>query len=186
MRIHEDFEPSNEDDRYWQPKHRYRPCVPTQISPREFLRLFAKGYIVDGRMGGMILGKDSGDGPARLIFKVGSTYLLQGFVQGGCFLVNREASALHRQRLVKIATGLTRNEVVPESHTDEIGQLIVVTGYPHDRLIWTEFGQMVVNKEPAMKHVIELGRINLSPNQYLMCDYHEIFGCEPGTPDGCV
>lgn len=185
MRINDQFAPSPEDRR-WQPKNRYRANIPTSIGPQEFLRLFLRGRIVDGRMGGVILGKEDGNGSARLIFKVGSSYLLHGFVEGGAFLVNREASALHRQRLIKMATGLTSREIVPQNGTDQIGQMIISTAYPHDRLVWTDFGQMIVNPEPAMKHVMELQQINMSPNPYWVCDHYQAFNCEPGTPDGIV
>lgn len=185
MTLNDAFDPDRDNDRPFRFTPRYRAGIPSQISPREFLRLFAKGHIVDGRMGGIVLGKENSNGSARLIFKVGSSYLLWGFVEGGCFLVNREAAAIHRHRLTKICTGLTKNETVPESPTDELGQLIVATAWPHDRIILTDFGQMVVDREPAQKHVIELGRLNANPNPFLVCDYYQIFGCEPG-PDGIV
>lgn len=181
MTLNDGFEPLRPNG-----NQRYRSGLPDQIGPEEFQRLLMEGRIVDGRMGGMLLGKALGDGPTRAIFKIGSDYLIQGAIEGGSFIMNRDASLNHQKRLKRMNAGLTMKEVVVVDPKDQCGQLIVCTGWPHDRLLWLEFCQTVVKAAPAMKHVIELERLNMTPNRFLACDHYEIFKCEPGTADGIV
>jgi hypothetical protein len=187
MKINAGYEPdSNSGDRFFQ-RSNHRSHIPTEITSREFTLLLLRGHVVDGRAGGTILGRDAGEGGgSRLIFKIGSHFILQGFACGGNFIVNREASAMHQKRLQMINAGLTMNEKTPEGQIDEIGQLIVATAWPHDRLIWVDFGQTVITGEPALKHVIELGLINRSPNPRLVFDVYSAFHCDPGAEDGIV
>jgi hypothetical protein len=185
MTINDRFEPGPNDDRRFIPRYK-RECLPDQINAEEFHRLLMAGRIVDGRCGGIILGKMAENGGPRGIFKIGSDYLIQGQFNGGDFVVNKEAAVPNMGRLNAMNQGRTRKEVITEAGPDEFGMLIVTTANPDDRLLWLDFGQIVVNRDPAQKHLAELLRLNQSVNPYLTLNLHQVFGCDPGTTDGIV
>lgn len=169
-----------------QPKRRDR--IPDQIPVEEFQELLMQGKIVDGRCGGMLLGKNPTEGPTRIVFKLGSSYVLHGSATGGCFIINGVAAARNMSRIKAIHAMLTMRETVtPEDAGAECGQLIVTTAYPHDRLLWLDYMSAVIAPEPTQKHMGELQRMNFDPNPYLRCDHYEILGCDfGGSTDGIV
>ena len=163
MIINDAYELNDEDDGgNWQA--RVNPLIPKEISAAKFTCLFLEGKIVDARAGGLVLAKISENDPARLIYKLGSSYVLDGTVSAGSFIMNRDASMRHRNRLKKMRAGLTLNEA-PENSQGGVGQFVSCAAFPHNRLVFIDFNQEIIDPEPSEHHMSELNFLNMFPKE---------------------
>lgn len=160
-----------------------RESFPTTLTEEEFNRLMHLGSIVDGRGGGMVLAQQ--DEPIRMVFKVGGEFMVQGFLEPYSFLVNWEAAAQNLNRLRKMAVGLTLREI-EEPRVPELVEYILANAFPTNKLVWGTWGQMIIGREAAAKHLFELTEINRSVNPFWRCDLNAALNVMPGTEDGCV
>lgn len=180
MIINEEFEPSNEGGNGdW--KARIEPLIPQEISQEKFNELFLAGKILDGRAGGLLVAKVD-DEPCRLIFRLGTTYVLCGGIEPGSYLLNKDASLQNRNRVKRMNCGATlREKEVDEPTPNSMGQFLSAGGYPHNRLVLIDLEQDYVYPEPADRHHHELHRLNSSLNPYLKNDLYTLFDPCPGA-----
>jgi hypothetical protein len=138
------------------------------IAPRgnviDFLEAFSEGHIIDVRPGGLVLGRHNNvdDIPMVLIAAPGVIQVV-GMMQGGEYIVNREATAKHRAKIEEInsyknpeytrITSITISQKTRVFNTNGIsGDLSVLIGG----------GQFVINRGATNKHLLELEEINNS------------------------
>ncbi len=163
-----------------------RESHPLSLTPAQFTRLVLSGKIVDGRAGGLVFGRSYAEGGIWLVRKLGGTYLLEGLVEGGVFLVNWKAATRNLSRLKAMNAGLAKAEARPaDGQPPPLSQVIITSANPDDRMIYAHWAQVVVSREAAVKHIEELAAMNEAPNPYLNCDLSQILD-QGGTADGVV
>ncbi len=160
---------------------------PLTLSPAAFHLLLMQGVVVDGRGGGVILGRGYEEGGIYVVHQRGEDFFIHACVQGGEFVLNKDASCINLRRLVKMNAGLTLNESVPEEDPQAIvKQFIITHGEPDDKLLWLNWNQVVVASEPAEMHMAELVAMNEAANPYMVCNFRDLFPPDDGTEDGIV
>jgi hypothetical protein len=149
--------------------------LPDQISERDFQEMVRKGLVVDGRAGGLILGRDYENGGIYVVMKVGTGYCLHSIVEGGEYALNWEASALNAFRLDQINAGLVEDEEPPTYDLAGVVRCLTTTANPDDKLLLLHWGQKVISREAASKHIQELMQINSAVNSFTNCDLLKVF-----------
>jgi hypothetical protein len=130
-----------------------------------FLDAIQKGYLLDVRAGGLILGRnDNEDDIGMLQFSARGILQLCGRMQGGEYILNRMASAKYKDRLLEMND--EENEYIPLSsvplnaNTRIFNSHSVFGGEPLAFLI--EPGQFIMRRSATSKYLSELGQMNNS------------------------
>lgn len=158
------------------------------MTRRQVAPLALAGKIVDCRAGGLLFGRSIAEGGVAAIYKLGSRYLFQGWLQGGSYILNWRAATENLQQLKAINSGLTAREKVAAptpSDPADISQLTVTFAEPDDRILLLTWSQVVVDPEATAKHLVELEAMNRAPNPFTRCDLRAVFGWE-SSQDGIV
>lgn len=136
-------------------------ALPTFVTANEFVPLLLAGWIIDGRNGGLIVGRSHADGNIIMIShcETSGDYKLIGFVEGQEFILNRVATAKHFDRLTEINSDQSpcdfSIETTPES------RIIHTTASPHDRFLLVDYSQQyIINRNATRRHFAELERLN--------------------------
>lgn len=163
--------------------------LPLTLSPDFFHALFLTGVVVDGRAGGLILGRTFSQGGIYIIHQRGEDFVVHGSTENGEFVMNKAASVRNLTRLQKINAGLTKTEEAPpiEESILRLSHLIVTHAEPNDKFLWLNWHQTIVGKEQSKKHLAELVDLNEEYNPFAICDSNIYFPSdEPGTEDGII
>ncbi|HVS51949.1 MAG TPA: hypothetical protein VHD62_06290 [Opitutaceae bacterium] len=160
---------------------------PLTLSASAFHNLILQGVVVDGRAGGLILGRSYEEGGITVITQRGADFFIHSCVEGGEFILNKDASCRNLARLRDMNVGRTAAEVVNDANDlTEVSQFVITNGAPDDRMLWISWNQVVVAKTPSLKHLSELIRLNQTENPFMRCDLNELFPAADGTTDGVV
>lgn len=161
---------------------------PLQLPPVTFWNLVNQGVVVDGRAGGVILGSSYEEGGITVVCQRGYDFFVHALVEGGEFLLNRDASCRHLARINAMNAGLTlHEEVTPVVPCDDLNALIFTQAEPHNKLLWVNWNQASVMRAATQKHLDELLDMNVQQNPFLRCDLDDLFPSEMGgTEDGIV
>lgn len=128
-------------------------------SPEQFAKAFTYGWIVDGRGGGLVLGRKHGEGHIVMIQPTASfgVFKFIGYMEGGEYIMSRAATDAHRQRIEEINrdSDPCDNEIVfgPTS------RIIRTDAEPHDKLLVVD-AQYIINARSTRRHFQELESIN--------------------------
>lgn len=136
-------------------------ALPTLITADEFVPLLLAGWIIDGRNGGLIVGRSHADGNIIMISHNESSgdYKLIGLVEGQEFILNRVATAEYFVRLTEINSDQSPCDFRIETTTES--RLIHTTASPHDRFLLVDYRQQyIINANATRRHFAELERLN--------------------------
>lgn len=160
---------------------------PLTLGASVFHNLVLQGIVTDGRAGGAILGRTYSEGGIYVVQQRGCDFLVHACVEGGEFVLNKDASCRNLARLKAMNSGLTMNEVVtPAAGALPVTHFIITSSEPDDKLLWLNWNQVVVASAPATKHFDELIDMNERANPFLMCDFADVFPSLDGTEDGIL
>lgn len=138
--------------------------LPVLFTAEEFTTALLAGWIIDGRNGGLIVGRSHDDGHIVMIGRDENTgeYRLIGLVEGQEFVLNRGATAEHYERLEQINSDKSPCNASIETTT--ASRLLHTAASPHDRFLLIDYGQQyIVNIQATRRHFTELETLN---NQY--------------------
>lgn len=128
-------------------------------SPETLARAFVNGWVVDGRDGGLVVGRRHSEGHIAMLQptdKLGA-YAFVGFMEGGEYLMSTDATAAHFERLKEINADRGPEETVePPRHANNI---IDTRAEPHDKLL-VICKQFIINRNSTLRHFEELERMN--------------------------
>ncbi len=134
------------------------------MSQDEFVRSFINGWIVDGRDGGLIVGRRHVEG--HILMFQGTEQLGEfehvGFVEGGEYLMSTEATELHFKRLEEINADKSPCESEITITTES--QLINTRAEPHDKFLIIQ-RQFIININATKRNFAELEQLN-RPHRY--------------------
>lgn len=133
-------------------------------SPENFARAFVTGWIVDGRDGGLVVGRRHYEGHIAMLQPTGElgSYAFVGFMEGGEYLMSTGATAAHLERLKEINDDRGREgDEEPPRYANNI---IDTRAEPHDKLL-VVCAQFIINRISTTRHFEELERLN-APHRY--------------------
>ena len=136
---------------------------PDVASEKEFMALFHAGFVVDGRLGGLVVGRSHAAGNIYMIQPDGAGgFGLAGHLEGGEYLVSYAAWLANPGRLEELNNDRTPHNAL--LNLIPIGlRTLNTTAEPLDRLLYVSCeGQFIVNKWATAKHLEEINRINES------------------------
>ena len=162
--------------------------LPVDLGTAMFEQMLWDGVIVDGRAGGIVIGKSFEQGGVPIIFQRGREFLIHSFTQNGEFILNRVASTRNLERIKAINAGMARPPVSTEGEgMSVISRLIITEGEPCDRFLWLNWSQVAVTSDHVEQHLVELDAMNSETNPYSYCDAEMYFPrLDLGTEDGIV
>lgn len=126
------------------------------------MKLFHEGAVVDGRRGGLIIGRSHAEGNIYLVQQAEpDRYEIHTSVEGGEYLLSHVATIKHFERISEINswTGNSRSlSAIPISNSTRI---INTTSEPGDKTILIDHrGQFVINKNATVRFYDEIERLN--------------------------
>lgn len=136
------------------------------ISFSELQELHDDGAIVDGRLGGLILGPSHAEGGIYFMFAYSYGFVLFGEVEGYEFIVNRESNAKNKSEIARI-NNIQRdasNDFAPFFVDDSIRTIDARCANPKyaAKYILLDMlgGFAIVNKHSTKLHLDKLNLIN--------------------------
>lgn len=144
-------------------------------SPETLAHAFVKGWIVDGRDGGLIVGRRHCEGHIAMLQPTDrlGAYAFVGFMEGGEYLMSTGATAAHFGRLKEINGDRGQDGTVePPRYANNI---IDTRAEPHDKLL-VVCQQFIINRGSTLRHFEELEQMNAAhryhqgqffPDEYL-------------------
>lgn len=157
--------------------------TPPALTQSQFTKLVAAGKIVDGRAGGLLFGRSCHEGGILALFKLGSSYVVKGRLEGGEFVVNWSAATKNIHRLQMMNLGRIKGPSEPG--VPDLSELIVTHANPDDRMVYLHWGQSVINREATSANIVELVEMNHASNPYVKCDLRRIFNLDR-SKDGVI
>jgi hypothetical protein len=128
-------------------------------SAEEFAKAFTYGWIVDGRGGGLVLGRKHGEGHILMIQPTESFGVFQfvGYMEGGEYIMSRAATDAHFQRIEEI--NRDNDPCDTEITFGPNSRIIRTDAEPHDKLLVVD-SQYIINARSTKRHFHELEEIN--------------------------
>jgi hypothetical protein len=138
-----------------------------------FFSLFEIGWIVDGRAGGLVLGRDKN--PTEEIGMLqqveADKFALCGWMHGAEYLVNADAVAEFKERLEEINAYKSTSNAITAIPIGRSCRILNTHAAPDEKFVWVEGFQFVVNAAATAKYFDEIVTINESRNRWLSCDH---------------
>lgn len=147
---------------------------PHHFSIETFLDFMLAGHIVDGRGGGLVIGRSHDEGNIYLISQTAndpSRFTFTACLEGGEYLVNHRAYQSHRARLHAINQDRGDTSSLPAIKPAAQTRIINTVAEPFDKIILMDWREMfIANKFSTAAHLAELERINDSASDFAVCD----------------
>lgn len=138
--------------------------APIRLTVVDFMNAFFEGHIIDIRAGGLVLGRHDNEEDIPIYSAVATGVLqLCGVMQGGEYVINKEATAKHFARIEEI------NDYKDSTYTPI--ESIAITnktrvfnsnGIKGNMAVLLDTGQYIINRAATIKHYLELEEINNS------------------------
>ena len=135
----------------------------------------AFGLVVDGRAGGLIVGRSHSTGDIYMAWQEDdggfTVSLAECCLEGGEYIVNASAYLASQERINEINQF---KEPQPERNHLELSPITRIFNThaePNDKLLWIERGQFIVNKHATARHLKELEELNAHKNSFVICDF---------------
>lgn len=155
---------------FWEFENR----LPLKIEPDAMGDLLLSGRIVDGRAGGLVLGRRHDENLVGGIYIIRTTpegfVILRENMEGGEFVVNANSSRMQRERLEAINQWKEGTGELPPLPVTPILRVLSVSAEPFDKLLWLELGQFIVNRRATAAYFNEIHELNRTGNLHLSCD----------------
>ena len=139
--------------------------LPLKVGSDVFGKLLYDGHIIDGRSGGLVLGRSHNEGHIYIIGIEGDGFIINSCLEGGEYVMNQNAKAEYEKEIVQINSDTTGSET-PISSLEITPFLRVFScgSVPFDRLLWLEKGQYIINRGATKRHLKRLIELDLCPN----------------------
>ncbi|MEO7413592.1 MAG: hypothetical protein ABIZ81_09560 [Opitutaceae bacterium] len=162
--------------------------LPVDLGTTMFEQMLFDGSVIDGRAGGLIIGRKFSEGGVPIVFQRGREFMIHSFTEHGEFILNRVAATRNLSRIKAINAGLSGDEDTPEPRViPEVSRLILTAAEPCDKFLWLNWSQMAIAAQYVDRHVAELNEMNDETNPYGFCDVETYFPrLDLGTEDGIV
>lgn len=148
------------------------------ISIATFVQLYLDGHIVDGRNGGLVIGRSHAEGNIYFLAHYSDDFLkfaFTGHMEGGEYLVNHLAYSQHRERIHEINQDFDDEYSLSNLSIGTHTRVINTTADPFDKAILMDHRDMfIVNKYSTAKHLEELEQINNSASDFVFCDFGQM------------
>jgi hypothetical protein len=138
--------------------------VPPRYTAADLYFSFYEGHIIDARAGGFVLGRDNNEDDITMISAVApGIFQVCGLMQGGEYIINREATSKHMERIEEINSYKSSEDVFINSITiNNKTRVFNTNGIKGNLVMLIEAGQFIINRAATAEHYFELEDLNNS------------------------
>jgi hypothetical protein len=141
----------------------------------EFINLIMKGWVIDTRAGGLVIGRSHDQGNIymfRFIYNVTSFKIsFAGNIEGGEYIVNYSSYLHSKKRFDEINNFYEPTTNISDIKLTEKSRFFNTHATPSDKLLLIENNHIfVINKFATAKHFEEIEHLNSLNNSFLTCD----------------
>lgn len=142
------------------------------FSKETFQAMIANCWIVDGRGGGLVLGRSHSDGDILMIQERNNgTFYIPACLEGGEYILNYDAYQADEERLEQINGFKEIHTSLPSIKINSKTRILNTHAEPHDKMLWIDSrGQFIVCKSATAKYLQELDELNHTANGFLSCN----------------
>jgi hypothetical protein len=130
------------------------------IDPDIVQSLIFSGQLIDGRRGGMVIGRRHKHGHIYLFRTDENGLFLEAKMEGGEYLVNKNATKKHKLRLDAIWREHRETETNTIFPCTEVGRVVYTHSSIQDIGIFIDGGQFIASRYCTSKFIQELVEIN--------------------------
>ncbi len=146
------------------------------FSKDTFYQMLISGWIVDGRDGGLVIGRSHDEGNIYMIQETeDGRFFIPGHLEGGEYILNSDAYEAEENRIIEInetKENIHNNRSLPITSSIRV---INTTASPNDKLLWIDIrGQFIINKLSTIAFMPELQAINNKYSNYRSCDLESL------------
>lgn len=152
------------------------------FSKDTFHQMLLSGWIVDGRAGGLVVGRSRDEGNIYMIQETGDgRFFIPGHLEGGEYILNHDAYLAEYDRVVEINQNKEQiSDMGPLPINSHI-RIINTSANPNDKLLWIDVrGQFIINKISTKAFILELQGINEKHSSYNFCNLDSLIPKEQG------
>lgn len=142
------------------------------FSKETFHQMIAAGWIVDGRGGGLVLGRSHDGGNIFMIQELADgRFHIPSHLEGGEYILNFDAYTSARERLEQINAFKDNIEHISSISITPKSRVLNTHSEPNDKILWIDRrGQFIINKRATTRHFQEIEEINYKFNGFVSCD----------------
>jgi len=164
----------------------FQRALPVDLGTTKFEQMLLEGVIIDGRAGGVLIGRTLENGGISLIRQRGTELLLHDPVESFGFILNPAASTRNLNRVKAILSG-TAEATMPPDVIPNVTRVIYTKAEPNDKFVWVHWSQTFISAAQTERHYDELTQMNDEANPFAYCDRELHFPrLDMGTEDGVV
>ena len=132
------------------------------IQAQSFSYLLNLGWVVDGRCGGLVIGRSHAEGDIYMIERQeDGNFFMSGKVEGGEYILTNKAYRSCKERLTEINSNPSASKNGSIELCENQKRTINTSSEPTDKFLWIDAnGQFIINKKSTEKHLLELHLIN--------------------------
>jgi hypothetical protein len=137
-----------------------------------FFQMMVDGMIVDGRGGGLVIGRSHSDGNIYMIQEISEErFSIVGNLEGGEYILNFDAYLSAKERLEEINSFKDEIEHMSSLCVTHKSRVLNTHSEPNDKLLWIDMrGQFIINKRATTKYFEEIEGINHRFSSFMNCD----------------
>ncbi len=123
-----------------------------------FFQMMRLSWIVDGRGGGLVLGRSHDDGNIFMIQELADGgFHIAGHLEGGEYILNADAYASAKERLDQINGFIGETDHIFSVCITPKSRVLNTHSEPNDKMLWIDMlGQFIINKRATAKHFQEI------------------------------
>jgi hypothetical protein len=142
------------------------------FSKDTFQKMVAAGMVVDGRGGGLVIGRSHADGNIFMLQEsADGQFFIPSHMEGGEYILNFEAYASAKERLEQINSFKDEVEHISSICITPKSRVLNTHSEPNDKMLWIDTrGQFIINKRATTKHFQEIEEINHEFSDFVSCD----------------
>ena len=134
--------------------------------------MLLSGWIVDGRAGGLVVGRSHDEGNIYMIQETGDgRFFISGNLEGGEYILNYDAYETEQNRIIEINKNREQTSYTESLPINPSIRVINTSASPNDKLLWIDIrGQFIINKFSTKTFMLELQEINEKYSSYKVCN----------------
>lgn len=119
--------------------------------------MLCKGWVVDVRAGGLVLGRSHADGDIFMLQECEDRYFhVIGKMQGGEYILTNQACLAKREEIENINQSKLSNQPI-SIECSELSRVFNTNSEPDDKFVWIDTnGQYIINKISTSHHIQRL------------------------------
>lgn len=144
------------------------------FSFQTFMAILINGWVVDGRSGGLVIGRSHDDGNIYFVTESpDNKFVISGHVEGDKYILNYSATEVHESRLLEMNEFYDEQYDYKNKNISSSTRVINTHAEPYDKFIWIDSKRtMIVNKYATAKYFDELEEINDLNNAFKRCEFN--------------